>query len=414
MAQTFDLPGLLRLQKEITRTKDFPQPTLTAHSYCKPKIRIENVQEFGEKMAEAIGMSIDLADFTIIGGSIVDILYDRTPNDIDLYYISSNDRKSFERRMLAFIKSIDRKANTIKYVRCLKNCYSIAIERADFREINIQVSMVSSLEEHLMTIDIPACKGYYRKTKDDDIILCFPEDAAKSLSLKAITVDTTNISRKYLLRLIKYHDQKKFDLILPGLPVEKIPTVNLDNQLHQAVRLNNFLCMVVRTLEKNKITGCLRYEKSEDDDRSNLDYNTDFTERLDSMHAALEHNINCLVTQKYDEAVWFGEGDDWENAFRKFPITTKDIGEFYKDHVFDRLDLRKNTLGIVQKSLAMFISNDLRENFDIPTKDIDNKIQNLLNQQYKRLRIKKLKKKETYPRLGDYCECHEWYDGMSF
>lgn len=157
-------------------------------------------------------------------------------------------------------------------------------------------------------------------------------------------------------RMITYFKEKGFDIILPGLDIDNLPTRNLKFDLMEALDLPA-LTAIYRKVEGNKImvnTG-LRIPGS-NLSASIVDYSDQSSINAGT---AIHHNIRCLVGDIYDRFQYVIEGEQVEPIFSFTPtLMPRSIDKSYETVRRDTLCDSSLDVGMVNSYFSRDTARD--------------------------------------------------------
>merc|ERR1739848_498698 len=290
---------------------------------------------------------IDLSGLAIFGGSIVDILLKGSPNDIDMaFFCDEGDElkqgqalaervKKFvedciewmrgeNERILEKIESgnthfskdmlYDLKSSDKLLVTRYRNCYSVNLPCSN---ATIQIIHCKNLDQLLDNIDIDCTRICYI---DGEIVMA--ESCKKAIESLAFRLNTTNVAKNYLERVIKYFS-KGFDIILEDLDISKLSTRMLEFGLSDIMDLPYFH-FSFNALEGNKIMGYGPNLSKKAQELPDNEGNNKLNYAGGAAVGGLIHaNIQNLARKEYGKFTYIGEGEMYNQVFNEDVLITE-------------------------------------------------------------------------------------------
>jgi len=289
---------------------------------------------------------IDLSGLAIFGGSIVDILLKRCPSDIDMaFFCDEGDAvaqgKALANRVRKFVEDCiawmtnenerildkiesgnthfskdmlyDLKSSDKLLVTRYRNCYTINLPCC---AAPIQIIHCLGLDKLLNNIDLDCTRICYF---DGEIAMA--ESCKKSIESLAFTLDTTNIAKIYLERVIKYYN-KGFDIILEDLDVEKLPKRMLEFNMAEILDMPYFHFQFCK-VDGNKIMGYGPSLSKKAKELLDNEGNNKLGYASANVGSLIHQNIQNLARKEFNKFTYIGEGEMYEQAFNEGVIITE-------------------------------------------------------------------------------------------
>jgi len=215
----------------------------------------------------------------------------------------------FSKHMLYDLKSSEKLLVT-RY----RNCYTINLPCC---AASIQIIHCKNLDKLLNNIDIDCTRICYFKGE-----IAMAESCKNSIDSLAFTLNTTNVSKVYLERVIKYF-HKGFDIILEDLDMMKLSTRMIEFDMSDIMDLPYFHFQYQK-IEGNKLIGHMpslskkARELPDNEGENKLNY-------ASSVHvgALIHQNIQNLARKEYGKFTYIGEGEMYDQAFNKEVLITE-------------------------------------------------------------------------------------------
>jgi len=297
---------------------------------------------------------INLSGLAIFGGSIVDILLKNSPSDIDMaFFCDEGDAESQGKALAARVRKFvedcigwmsgenerilekiesgnthfskemlyDLKSSDKLLVTRYRNCYTIKLPCC---AAPIQIIHTKSLDTLLNGIDLDCTRICFY---DGEIAMA--ESCKKSIESLAMILDTTNVAKNYLERVIKYFD-KGFDIILEDLNVENLPNRLLEFNMTELLDLP-YVNFQLNKVEGNKIMGYRislskkAQELPDNEGKNKLGYASS------NVGGLIHQNIQNLARKDYEKFTYIGEGELYGQAFcEEVTITERMLTNSYE------------------------------------------------------------------------------------
>lgn len=330
---------------QSVRTWNYEKPTLVMAGRYTHRSPWQEAGTYWKKFGETypIFQSVDLEGLAIFGGSIVDMLLNKPPKDIDLAFFddrgtAKDQGQALAERVNKFVTDIytvinkhnaelnrkkdqgipiDGSTSSYKYtpiniedllVTRYKNVYEIKVPCPLLCSVPIQISHCTNLNKLLTQIDISCSAIAYYKGE-----IVMPERAKNSLESLAIEINPCDKSSRYLERVKRYFD-KGFDVILPDLDVSKLHKRNLEFHMAEVLDMPYFRASY-NGIRGNKIEtlNCELTNITSSDTCSGLE---GYVGRHDGTVPELIHkNIRHLVHGDLDQFTYIGQGETYRQAF---------------------------------------------------------------------------------------------------
>lgn len=348
LQDSVDFPLYNLADLHTVKTWNYEKPTLVQAGRFTSRNHWQDSSTFWKKFGEKfpIFQSIDLDGLAIFGGSVVDMLLNRDPEDIDLTYF--NDQGTAEEQGLALAQRVNKLVTDIytvikehnaelkrkkdqgipidgstspyKYtplnvedllVTRHKNMYEIKLPGSEFCSVPIQITHCINLNKLLSQIDIACTAIAYHKGE-----IVMPERGKQALESLAIEIDSGDASSRYLDRVKKYFD-KGFDVILPDLDISKLHRRNLEFELTEVLDMPYFQAFYTK-IRGNKIETdyCEVTNISTKEVCSGVDgYWSVKAQSKMAVGELIHKNIRHLVHGDFDEFTYIGQGETYQQAF---------------------------------------------------------------------------------------------------
>ena len=309
------------------------------------------------------------SDFAIFGGSLVDVLMDEEPNDLDIaVFVKGKNNKEkgeiFAKKVQLFVEKciLWMENQNAKILRKIDQGHSNYNSRMLY-EINDNEKLKINRFRNVFTVQLPCCQSkiqFIPKDGIDDLLndidisctaimyfqheVIMSEKAKKSIESLAFEIDENNGSEHYLQRVVKYFG-KNFDIILPNLDISKIPKrllkfQSLPHGVNFAEVLDlKYLNVPYIKVKGNKIeTGAYKpfpsdYCKKVSSEKMNINkeenivgltpgYGSDDNDEID-VKDLIYQNIRNLANKRFDRFNYIGQGELWNNAFKSEVFITE-------------------------------------------------------------------------------------------
>ena len=321
------------------RSYNYDQPTI-CHDVFIEKMQCTKSSTFCTHFYKMFPfLSNALGDLVVFGGCIVDflLLNSHGIRDVDMLLLENDSTRekpgiALAKRVEKFVEDIKKWVETedlkdktnfdrhhyscpfvSKYplndllVTRYKDVYEVKLPWCD---VKFQISYCRSLDELSKNIDI-GCTQVIMK----DNTIYMGKKAKFELENLAITVDHRRQYNQYFERIIKYFE-KGFDLILPYLDIDKVPSRNLAYKFIEILDLT-FILVSCSKISKNKIIG-LPYLR--DIDKKQKPANTMVSDwgsgkRKSDVSKIIHENLCKIARNDTGCLTYWGEGENYTNAF---------------------------------------------------------------------------------------------------
>lgn len=338
------------------RSWDYSVPTLVRKNRFTDRNSWIQDQTFTDKFYSLFPIlkCVELTDFTVMGGCVLDILMNVFPKDIDMFvlteptwseaecqkYIQSKVKslvqslysymikKNDSLRELEREKKIENPHFCISHseffqlkelkVQFHRNVYTLSIPKTS-AHIQIYGKGFNSLPELLASNDIGCAAICWHEGK-----IVFNELSKFCFESLVFPIDSMKCTPVYASRILKYF-QKGFDVMLPRLDMSGLSKKNLEYGIHEVADLPH-LIIVYTELKDNQITVQeLRPRESVKGTSRFKEYNEASESKTMIMHPGevIHHNILSMIHNKFDCFVFQGVGEAYERVFDDIPLLTE-------------------------------------------------------------------------------------------
>tara|TARA_Y100000746_G_scaffold220138_1_gene218361 strand:+ start:1410 stop:2768 length:1359 start_codon:yes stop_codon:yes gene_type:complete len=335
------------------RSYNYDKPTICHNFFVERAQWTESKTLFDKFLQQFPFLENIMEDLIVFGGCLVDflLLRDNEIRDIDILLVENestqaNPALALANRVEKFVEDIKEWSitqNNLEKDKFERHHYSSHFSpKYVFRDllvtrykgvyeiklpwcaVKFQISYCWSLDALKNKIDI-GCTQILLKNEE----VYIGERAKFEIENLAITIDHKRQYNQYIERVVKYFD-KGFDLILPHLDIDKVPSRNLEYNACEILDLP-FILVTCYKISKNKIMGNLSlraYNTQKRTIESKHDWGSGT--RKNDVSAIIHDNLCKIARKDMTCLTYWGQGENYKNAFNpSITLTERQLTNTY-------------------------------------------------------------------------------------